>query len=54
MPPVAVSAAPVAHAAEKIEYGRLLKAQGASYGEISEKTGIPKTSLHRHLTQEQH
>ncbi|MGA5506025.1 helix-turn-helix domain-containing protein [Streptomyces umbrinus] len=40
---------PVAHPAEKIEYARLLKAQGTSYGEISAKTGIPKTSLHRYL-----
>lgn len=40
---------PVAHPAEKIEYARLLKGQGASYGEISVKTGIPKTSLHRYL-----
>ncbi|GAA3084640.1 hypothetical protein GCM10020000_83790 [Streptomyces olivoverticillatus] len=40
---------PVAHPADKIEYARLLKAQGTSYGEISTKTGIPKTSLHRYL-----
>jgi DNA invertase Pin-like site-specific DNA recombinase len=40
---------PVAHPADKIEYARLLKGQGASYGEISTKTGIPKTSLHRCL-----
>jgi DNA invertase Pin-like site-specific DNA recombinase len=40
---------PVAHPADKIEYARLLKGQGASYGEISTKTGIPKTSLHRYL-----
>ncbi|MEU3262153.1 MULTISPECIES: recombinase family protein [Actinomycetes] len=40
---------PVAHPADKIEYARLLKAQGTSYGEISAKTGIPKTSLHRYL-----
>ncbi|MDJ0462655.1 recombinase family protein [Streptomyces sp. H27-C3] len=40
---------PVAHPADKIEYARLLKDQGASYGEISTKTGIPKTSLHRYL-----
>ncbi|MEV6594589.1 hypothetical protein [Streptomyces acidicola] len=37
---------PVAHPADKIEYARLLKGQGTSYGEISAKTGIPKTSLH--------
>ena len=41
---------PVAHPAEKIEYARLLKAEGASLGKIAEKTGIPKTSLHRYLT----
>jgi DNA invertase Pin-like site-specific DNA recombinase len=40
---------PVAHPADKIEYARLLKGQGASYGEISTKTGIPKTSLYRYL-----
>ncbi|MGW3655276.1 hypothetical protein ACWD6R_05960 [Streptomyces sp. NPDC005151] len=40
---------PVAHPTDKIEYARLLKGQGASYGEISAKTGIPKTSLHRYL-----
>lgn len=40
---------PVAHAADKIEYARLLKAQGVSLGQISFKTGIPKTSLHRYL-----
>jgi DNA invertase Pin-like site-specific DNA recombinase len=41
---------PVAHPADKIEYARLLKAGGASLGTIAEKTGIPKTSLHRYLT----
>jgi DNA invertase Pin-like site-specific DNA recombinase len=41
---------PVAHPADKIEYARLLKAQGASLGAIATKTGIPKTSLHRYLT----
>jgi DNA invertase Pin-like site-specific DNA recombinase len=40
---------PVAHPADKIEYARLLKAQGASLGAIATKTGIPKTSLHRYL-----
>ena len=29
---------------------RLLKAGGASLGKIAEKTGIPKTHLHRYLT----
>jgi DNA invertase Pin-like site-specific DNA recombinase len=41
---------PVAHPPEKIEYARLLKAQGDSLGAITAKTGIPKTSLHRYLT----
>lgn len=40
---------PVAHPADKIEYARLLKAQGESLGTIATKTGIPKTSLHRYL-----
>ncbi|MFD5338059.1 hypothetical protein [Streptomyces hawaiiensis] len=34
---------------DKIEYAHLLKDQGTSYGEISTKTDIPHTSLHRHL-----
>ncbi|WP_329520690.1 recombinase family protein [Spirillospora sp. NBC_01491] len=40
---------PVAHSDDKIEYARLLKAQGDSLGVIAAKTGIPKTSLHRYL-----
>jgi transposase len=40
---------PVAHPEDKIEYARLLKAQGDSLGKIAAKTGIPKTSLHRYL-----
>jgi DNA invertase Pin-like site-specific DNA recombinase len=40
---------PVAHPPEKIEYARLLKAQGDSLGAIAGKTGIPKTSLHRYF-----
>jgi IclR helix-turn-helix domain len=40
-----------AHPADKIEYARLLKADGASLGKIAAKTGIPKTSLHRYLTE---
>ncbi|MEU8148852.1 hypothetical protein [Nonomuraea sp. NPDC048901] len=40
---------PVAHPEDKIEYARLLKAQGDSLGIIATKTGIPKTSLHRYL-----
>jgi DNA invertase Pin-like site-specific DNA recombinase len=41
---------PLAHSADKIEYARLLRGQGSSYGEISAKTSIPKASLHRYLT----
>ncbi|HET9655747.1 MAG TPA: recombinase family protein [Kineosporiaceae bacterium] len=41
---------PVAHPADKIDYARLLKAKGESLGKIAAKTGIPKTSLHRYLT----
>jgi DNA invertase Pin-like site-specific DNA recombinase len=40
---------PIAHPADKIEYARLLKAGGTSLGKIAEKTGIPKSSLHRYL-----
>ena len=40
---------PLAHPADKIEYARLLRGQGSSYGEISAKTSIPKASLHRYL-----
>lgn len=40
---------PVAHPDEKIEYARLLKAQGESLAQITVKTGIPKGSLHRYL-----
>lgn len=40
---------PIAHPKDKIEYARLLKDQGNSLGQISAKTGIPKTSLHRYL-----
>ena len=40
---------PLAHPADKIEYARLLRGQGKSYGEISAKTAIPKASLHRYL-----
>jgi DNA invertase Pin-like site-specific DNA recombinase len=42
---------PVAHPADKIEYARLLKQKGSSLGQIATKTGIPKTSLHRYLTE---
>jgi DNA invertase Pin-like site-specific DNA recombinase len=40
---------PYAHPADKVEFARLLRAQGHSLGEISAKTGIPKSSLHRYL-----
>lgn len=40
---------PLAHPADKIEYARLLRAQGHSYSQISAKTSIPKASLHRYL-----
>jgi len=43
---------PIAHPADKIEYARLLKAQGSSLGMIAAKTGIPKTSLHRYLNRQ--
>jgi DNA invertase Pin-like site-specific DNA recombinase len=42
---------PLAHPEEKIEYARLLKDQGSSLGQIAAKTGIPKASLHRYLTE---
>jgi DNA invertase Pin-like site-specific DNA recombinase len=44
---------PIAHPSDKIEYARLLKAGGASLGAITEKTGIPKTSLHRYLADDE-
>lgn len=40
---------PHAHPANEIEYARLLKDQGSCHGEISTRTGIPKTSPHRYL-----
>ncbi|WP_328996112.1 recombinase family protein [Kribbella sp. NBC_01245] len=40
---------PIAHPADKVEYARLLKAKGHSLGQITAKTGTPKTSLHRYL-----
>jgi DNA invertase Pin-like site-specific DNA recombinase len=43
---------PTAWPADKIDYARLLREQGNSLGEITSKTGIPKTSLHRYLTPE--
>ncbi|SBW23093.1 resolvase domain-containing protein [Candidatus Protofrankia californiensis] len=42
---------PLAHPEDKIEYARLLKEQGCSLGQIAAKTGIPKASLHRYLTE---
>jgi DNA invertase Pin-like site-specific DNA recombinase len=44
---------PLAHAADKIEYARLLQTQGHTLGQISAKTGIPKTSLHRYFAGDQ-
>jgi DNA invertase Pin-like site-specific DNA recombinase len=44
---------PLAHAADKIEYARVLQAQGHTLGQISTKTGIPKTSLHRYFAGDQ-
>lgn len=41
---------PTAWPHDKIDYARLLREQGSSLGEITSKTGIPKTSLHRYLT----
>jgi DNA invertase Pin-like site-specific DNA recombinase len=41
---------PVAHPADSIDYARLLRAQGATLGQIADKTKIPKTSLHRYLS----
>jgi hypothetical protein len=40
---------PIAHTADKVEYARMLRGQGKSYGEISARTGIAKASLHRYL-----
>jgi len=44
---------PLAHPADKIEYARLLRGQGHSYGQISARTGIPRASLHRYLAPDQ-
>ena len=40
---------PRAHTDETIEYARLLRQQGDSLGEITRKTGIPRSSAHRYL-----
>jgi DNA invertase Pin-like site-specific DNA recombinase len=42
---------PRAHCTDKIDYTSLLRQQGRSLGEIAAKTGIPKTSLHRYLSE---
>ena len=42
---------PRAHCTDKIDYTSLLHQQGRSLGEIAAKTGIPKTSLHRYLSE---
>jgi hypothetical protein len=39
---------PVTHPTEKIDYARLLKAEGLTLGKIVIKTGIPKTSVTMH------
>jgi DNA invertase Pin-like site-specific DNA recombinase len=41
---------PLAHSAAQVEFAGLLKGQGHALGQIAARTGIPKTSLHRHLT----
>ena len=43
---------PLAHRppCRQIEFAQLLKGQGHTLGQIAAKTGIPKTSLHRYLT----
>ncbi|MGH3764778.1 MAG: hypothetical protein ACRDTX_06465 [Pseudonocardiaceae bacterium] len=48
-PNAAAHARPVAHPADKIEYARLLKGEGATLGQIAAKTGILMTSVHRYL-----
>jgi hypothetical protein len=49
---------PVAHPADKIEYARLLKAQGDTLGQIPAKTGIPRNPAppvsHRHTAPKNH
>ena len=49
-PPAARSAGRSPTPEDKIEYARLLKAQGDTLSVIAAKTGIPKTSLHRYLS----
>lgn len=38
-----------AHSDKAIEYARLLRSHGASLSDIADKTGIPKSSVHRYL-----
>ena len=40
---------PVAHSPAAIEHARLLRSQGASFGVIATKTGIPKASTWRYV-----
>ena len=42
---------PRAPCTDKIDYTSLLRQQGRSLGEIAAKTAIPKTSLHRYLSE---
>ena len=42
---------PRAHSTDKIDYASLPRERGRSLGEIAAKTGIPKTSLHRYLSE---
>jgi DNA invertase Pin-like site-specific DNA recombinase len=44
---------PLAHGADKIEYARLLQAEGHTLGQISAETGIPKTSLYHYFAGDQ-
>ncbi|WP_218584236.1 hypothetical protein [Nocardia cyriacigeorgica] len=41
---------PVAWPDDKIDYARLIRKQGSCLGEITSRTSIPKTSLHRYRT----
>ena len=41
---------PVAHSPAAIEHARLLRSQGASFGVIAAKTGIPKASVWRYVS----
>jgi hypothetical protein len=48
-PPAGASAAS-AHPGEEIEYARQLPRRGHTLGRIAMNTAIPKTPLHRYLT----